>query len=370
MEVFKMKRLTGVALVLAGLAIAGLVMTGQAVAMKLDGPLKIAFVYVGPIGDAGWTYSHDLGRKAVEAKFGDKVQTTFIESVPEGPESERVFDDLARRGNQLIFGTSFGYMDQMVDIAKKHPDVIFMNATGFKTGPNLGTYMIMADQARYLGGMAAGAASKSGKIGFVAAFPIPEVLRHINSYTLGARSVNPNATVRVVWTSTWFDPNVERQAAESLVAAGVDVLGQYQDSPATGQVAQSAGIKWTGFNADMSRFAPKAWLTGTTWNWGTIYIKVVQDVIDGTWKPDPIHGTMAEDTMGLAPFGASVPGDVQKKIEAKQKEITSGAFNPFTGPIHDQKGNVVVPAGKTATLQELLETNYFVDGVLGSIPAK
>lgn len=335
---------------------------------EMKTPLKVAFVYMGPAGDAGWTFSHDLGRKALEAALGEKVQTTFVESSPEGPESERVFEDLARRGNHLIFGTSFGYMDQMADVAKKYPNTIFMNATGFKTAPNLGTYMIMADQARYLGGMAAGAASKNGKIGFVAAFPIPEVLRHINSYTLGVRSMNPDATVRVVWTSTWYDPNIERQAAESLVTAGVDVLGQYQDSPATGLVAGAAGIKWTGFNADMSRFAPKASLTGTTWNWGTIYIKVAKAVINGSWTSKPIYGTMAENTMGLAPFGESVPQDVRRKIEIKHKEIESGAFNPFTGPIRDQNGKVVIEEGKTATLEELLVTNYFVEGVLGSIP--
>lgn len=353
----------------AMLALAGY--CGAAGAAKpIEGPLKVAFVYVGPIGDAGWTYSHDLGRKQLEEKFGDKVQTTYVESVPEGPESARVFSDLARRGYQLIFGTSFGYMDQMVEVAKKYPDTIFMNATGFKSGPNLGTYMIMADQARYLGGMAAGYASKNGKIGFVAAYPIPEVLRHINAYTLGVRAVHPGATVRVVWTSTWFDPNVERQAAESLVATGVDVLGQYQDSPATGQVAAKAGIKWTGFNADMSRFAPDAWLTGTVWKWGTIYIKVAQEVMDGTWTPEPIYGTMAENTMGIAPFGESVPQKVRDEIKTKEKEIESGAFNPFTGPIKDQNGNVVVPAGKTATLKELLETNYFVEGVLGKIPTQ
>ena len=337
-------------------------------AMSQDGPLKVAFVYVGPIGDAGWTFSHDLGRKAVEEKFGDKVETSFIESVPEGPESERVFEDLARRGNQVIFGTSFGYMDQMENVAKKFPDTIFVNATGFKTGPNLGTYMIMADQARYLEGMVAGAMSESGQIGFVAAFPIPEVLRHVNAFTLGARSVRPDAEVRLVWTSTWYDPSVERQAAECLVAAGVDVLAQYQDSPATGQVAEEAGIKWTGFNADMSRFAPKAWLTGTTWIWGTIYEKIVGDVLEGKWTPDPIHGTMAENTMALAPFGEAVPEDLRSKVAAKEQEIKSGAFNPFTGPIRDQSGNVVVPEGKSATLQELLETNYLVEGVQGSIP--
>jgi basic membrane protein A len=337
-------------------------------ASSQDGPLKVAFVYVGPIGDAGWTYSHDLGRKAVEEKFGDKVETSFIESVPEGPESERVFEDLARRGNDVIFGTSFGYMDQMANVAKNYPDTIFVNATGFKTGPNLGTYMIMADQARYLEGMVAGAMSESGQIGFVAAFPIPEVLRHINAFTLGARSLNPDAEVRLVWTSTWFDPSIERQAAESLAAAGVDVLAQYQDSPATGQVAEEAGIKWTGFNADMSKFAPNAWLTGTTWNWGTIYLKIVEDVLADKWTPQPIYGTMAENTMALAPFGDAVPDDLRAKVAAKEQEIRSGAFNPFTGPIRDQKGNIVVPEGKSATLEELLATNYLVEGVEGAIP--
>jgi basic membrane protein A len=357
---------------LAGIAgaVAAAVLLAYGTVVFAAEPLKIAFVYVGPIGDAGWTFSHDLGRKAVEAKFGDKVETTYIESVPEGPESERVFNDLARKGYKLIFGTSFGYMDQMENAAKNNPDTIFMNATGFKTAPNLGTYMIMADQARYLEGIAAGSVSKKGQIGFVAAFPIPEVLRHINAFTLGARSVNPNATVRLVWTSTWYDPNVERQAAEGLVGAGVDLLAQYQDSPSTGQVAAEAGIRWTGFNADMSRFAPQAWVTGTTWNWGTIYIKVTQDVLDGKWKSSQIYGVMSEDTMGLAPFGEGVPDEVKAKIAEMEKEIRAGTFNPFTGPIKDNKGNVVIPEGKSATLEELLATNYLVEGVLGSIPTQ
>lgn len=340
------------------------------VAQAAADPLKVAFVYIGPIGDAGWTYSHDLGRKAMEKALGADVETVFVENVPEGPESQRVFEDLARRGNQLIFGTSFGYMDQMVAAAERYPDVKFMNATGFKTGPNLGTYMIMADQARYLEGMVAASASKKGEIGFVAAFPIPEVLRHINSFTLGARSVNPNVTVRVVWTSTWYDPNIERQAAESLVAAGVDVLAQYQDTPATGQVAQEAGIKWTGFNADMSSFAPKAWLTGTVWNWGHIYIDVAKAVRDGTWKPDPIYGYMKDDTTGLAPYGDSVPQDVRDRVDAKRKDIESGAFAPFTGPIKDQDGKEILAAGQVASLQQLLEMNYFVEGVLGAANGK
>jgi basic membrane protein A len=261
-------------------------------------------------------------------------------------------------------------MDQMVNAAKDNPNTIFMNATGFKTAPNLGTYMIMADQARYLEGIAAGSVSKSGNIGFVAAFPIPEVLRHINAYTLGVRSVKPDATVRVVWTSTWYDPNVERQAAESLVGAGVDLLGQYQDSPATGQVAQEAGIRWTGFNADMSKFAPQAWVTGTEWNWGAIYIKVAEAVLAGKWTPEPIYGVMADDTMSLGPFGDGVSDETKAKIAEKEKEIRAGTFNPFTGPIKDNKGNVVVAAGATASQKALLETNYLVEGVEGSIPAQ
>lgn len=340
------------------------------VAQAADEPLKVGFVYIGPIGDAGWTYSHDLGRKALEQALGASVETVFVENVPEGPESLRAFEDLARRGNKLIFGTSFGYMDQMVAAAERYPDVKFMNATGFKTAANLGTYMIMADEARYLEGMVAASASKNGQIGFVAAFPIPEVLRHINSFTLGARSIRPDATVRVVWTSTWYDPNIERQAAESLVAAGVDVLAQYQDTPATGQVAQEAGIKWTGFNADMSAFAPEAWLTGTVWNWGHIYTETAKSVVAGTWKPDPVYGHMKDDTTGLAPYGASVPEDVRAKVDAKQKEIVSGAFAPFTGPLKDQDGKEVLAQGQVATLQQLLEMNYFIDGVLGSANGK
>lgn len=335
-----------------------------------DEPLKVGFVYIGPVGDAGWTYSHDLGRKALEEALGAKVETVFVENIPEGPESQRTFEDLARRGNQLIFGTSFGYMDQMVAAAERYPDVKFMNATGFKTAANLGTYMIMADEARYLEGMVAASASKNGQIGFVAAFPIPEVLRHINSFTLGARSINADATVRVVWTSTWYDPNIERQAAESLVAAGVDVLAQYQDTPATGQVAQEAGIKWTGFNADMSSFAPEAWLTGTVWNWGPIYIDAAKAVLDGSWKPDPVYGHMKDQTTGLAPYGDSVPQEVRDQVEAKRKDIESGAFAPFTGPLKDQDGKEVLAEGQVASQKELLEMNYFVDGVLGSAGGK
>ena len=332
-------------------------------------PLKVAFVYVGPVGDAGWTFRHDEGRQALEDALGDQVETTYLESIPEGAESERVFDDLARQGNDLIFGTSFGYMDQMLAVAERYPDVTFEHATGFKTADNMGTYFGAAEESRYLEGMAAGAASESGNIGYVAAFPIPEVVRGINAYTLGARSANPDATVTVVWTSTWFGPDIEKQAAESLLDQGMDVIGQHQDTPAPGQAAQEAGAKWTGYNSDMEQFAPEAWLTATVWNWGPYYIETAQQVIDGTWESDQYYGDTASGMVDLAPFGASVSNETAAAIEAKQAEIADGTFAPFTGPVRDQSGEVRIPEGETAPLEDLLAMDYFVEGVEGEIPS-
>ncbi|MFM7616815.1 MAG: BMP family ABC transporter substrate-binding protein [Actinomycetes bacterium] len=330
--------------------------------------LKVAFVYIGPVGDAGWTKKHDDGRKELEQELGDQVEVTYLESVPEGAKSEATFEKLARDGYGLIFGTSFGYGDAMLKVAKKYPDVKFEWATGFKTAKNLGTYFGAAEEARYLSGIAAGAASATGKIGYVAAFPIPEVLRGINAFTLGAQSVNPNATVQVVWTSTWFGPAKEKAAAESLRDAGVDVLSQHQDSPATGEVAEAAGLKWVGYNDDLERFAPQAWLTGAVWDWGPFYIATAKAVIDGTWKSDQYYGTIADGLVGLAPFGPSVTQATKDQIATKQAAIVDGSFKPFTGPIEDQDGNVIVPAGQTASLVDLLGTDYFVKGVIGEIP--
>lgn len=330
--------------------------------------LKVAFVYVGPIGDAGWTWAHDQGRQYLEQNFPG-VETTFIESVPEGPESQRVFEDLAEDGHQLIFGTSFGYMDPMLAAAENYPDTAFMHATGFKTSDNLGNYFGAAEEARYLSGLVAGNATESGRIGYVAAFPIPEVLRGINAFTLGVREVNPEAEVQVVWTSTWFGPDIERQAAESVLDAGADVVAMHQDSPAPGQAAQDAGATWVGYNSDMQQFAPDAWLTAPVWDWGPYYLAQAQAVQAGTWEPESHYGDMASGMVGLAPFGASVPADVQQLVEERQQEIIDGTFEVFTGPIADQDGNVVVADGETATLEELLATDYLVEGVVGTIPA-
>ena len=328
--------------------------------------MKVAFVYVGPVGDAGWTKKHDDGRKELEAAMGDKVQTTFLESVPEGAESEATFERLAREGNKIIFATSFGYMDQMLAVAAKYPDVIFMHATGYKTSANMGTYFGAAEEARYLSGMAAASATKSNKLGYVAAFPIPEVIRGINAFTLGAQKVNPNVTVDVVWTSTWFNPTTEKEAAQSLLNKGIDVIAQHQDTPGPGEAAEAAGAKWVGYNDDMSRFAPKAWLTAPVWDWGPFYIKTVKAVMDGTWKSEQYYGTMADGLVKLAPVSDSVPADIRAAIDDTQKKIISGEFAPFTGPISKQDGSSAYAAGAKATLVELLKMDYFVKGVNGS----
>ena len=331
--------------------------------------LKVAFVYVGPIGDAGWTKKHDDGRQELEEALGDQVETTYLENIPEGAESEATFEDLGRDGYDLVFATSFGYGDPIQKVAPNYPDTVFMHATGYMVGDNIGTYFGAAEEARYLTGIAAGEATQNGKIGYVAAFPIPEVLRGINAFTLGVRSVNPEATVQVVWTSTWFGPDIEKQAAQSLTEAGVDVLAMHQDSPATGEAATEAGAKWVGYNDDLSRFAPEAWLTGPVWDWGPFYIKTAEQVMDGSWTSEQYYGNMADGLVGVAPFGESVPQEVQDEIDAKAQEIIDGSFAPFTGPINNQAGEEVFADGQVATLEELLSMDYFVEGVIGDIPS-
>ncbi len=332
--------------------------------------VKVAFVYVGPVGDAGWTKKHDDGRKELEAEMGDKIQTTFLESVPEGAESEAVFERLAREGNKVIFATSFGYMDQMLAVAKKYPDVVFMHATGYKTADNMGTYFGAAEEARYLSGMAAGASTTSNKLGYVAAFPIPEVIRGINAFTLGAQKVNPKVTVDVVWTSTWFDPTAEKEAAQSLLNKGIDVVAQHQDTPGPGEAAEAAGAKWIGYNDDMSRFAPKAWLTAPVWDWGPFYIKTVKDVMAGTWKSEQYYGTMADGLVNLAPVADSVPAETRTAIDETKAKIISGEFAPFTGPIMKQDGSEAIADGVKAPLGDLLKMDYFVKGINGSASGK
>jgi basic membrane lipoprotein Med (substrate-binding protein (PBP1-ABC) superfamily) len=329
-------------------------------------PIKAAWIYVGSKTDGGWSQAHDEGRQAVEKALGDKVQTTYKENVPEGPATSQVIEQLVADGNKIIFATSFGFQDAMVDSAKKHPDVYFEQATGSKTDTNLGEYYGAGEDTDYLTGMAAGAASKSGKIGFVAPFPIPEVIREINSYTLGAQTTHPGATVQVVWTNTWFNPGTEKKAAESLIAAGVDALGQGQDSPATGDAAKEKGLPWSGYDRDQNSYAPDNWLTATTYNWGDYYIARTKAAADGTWKSDNYYGGLKDGFVRLAPFGKIVTADTRAKIKEKQDARIAGTFYQFTGPLKDQSGAVKVPAGTQLQLNDILTIDWFVQGVIGS----
>lgn len=331
-----------------------------------DDPIKVAFVYVGPTGDAGWTKKHDDGRKQLEEELGDAVETTFLENIPEGAESEAVFERLARDGNKVIFGTSFGYGDQMLAVAEKFPDVVFEHATGYQVSENMGTYFGAAEEARYLSGMAAGSMTESNELGYVAAFPIPEVLRGINAFTLGAQRVNPDVEVKVVWTSTWFDPTVEKEAAESLLNGGADVIAQHQDTPAAGEAAEAAGGHWVGYNDDMSQFAPDAWLTAPTWDWGPYYVETVQSVLDGTWESDQYYGDMADGLVTLADVSDTVPEDVRAEIDEVKTQIIDGEFAPFTGPVNDQSGGERIADGEVPELGDLLGMDWFVEGVIGS----
>jgi simple sugar transport system substrate-binding protein len=331
-------------------------------------PLKVAFVYVGPVGDAGWTYAHDQGRLALEKELGAKIKTTYVESVPEGADSERVIRKLAADGNKLIFTTSFGYMNPTEKVAKAFPDVVFLHATGFKTSKNMGVYETRLFEGAYLNGVLAGKMTKSNTLGVVASFPIPEVIRNINAFTLGAQSVNPGIKTKVIWVNSWYDPAKERQAAETLIAQGVDVLNQNTDSPATLQVAQEKGVYAFGWDSDMLKFAPKAHLTASTNNWAGYYIETTKAVLAGTWKSGATHGGLKEGMVKMSPLNPVVPAEAAKAFEAKKAALTAGTFNPFAGPIKDQTGAVKYAAGTVVPAKDLASMNFYVQGVDGSIP--
>lgn len=327
---------------------------------------KAAWVYVGPTNDGGWTQAHDAGRKAVEEELGDSVETTFKESVPEGPEAKQVMEDLIKDGNQIIFATSFGYGDVLTELSEKYPDVKFEHATGAASSENLATYYGASEDTIYLTGIAAGAAiPEGGTVGFVAPFPIPEVIRHINAFELGVQSVNPTATTQVVWTNTWFDPEVERKAADSLIADGVDAIASGQDSPASGEAASAKGLPFVGYDSDQSKNLSDVWLTASLYDWGPYYTKRVQAVADGSWKTGDYYGGIDDGFVNLAPFGESVSDETKSTIEEQQAAIADGSFEVFAGPIEDQDGEVKIPEGETATLPELLSMDWFVKGVEG-----
>lgn len=332
-------------------------------------PLKVAFVYIGPVGDAGWTYAHDAGRKAVEAKFGDKVKTTFVENVPESAaDAERVFRDLASQGNKLIFGTTFGYQESMLKVAKEFPDVKFEHATGFKTADNLAQYDVRTYEGAYLAGVVAGKMSKSGKMGVVASVPIPEVIRNIDSFALGARSVNPNATVKVVWVNKWFDPGKEREAATTLIGQGVDMLMQNTDSAAVVQTAQEKGVYAFGWDSDMTRFGEKAHLAASVITWGVYYNKIVEDVLNKQWKNGTTWWGLKEGMIDLKSFNAVVPADVRALVEERKKGVIDGTAPIWKGPIKDNAGKEQLAKDQVADDKFLHGIKFYVEGVEGNVP--
>jgi basic membrane protein A and related proteins len=351
---------------LATAAILALVATSLAGAGAKSTPIKAAWIYVGPHNDGGWSQAHDAGRLYVQRTLGNKVQTTFKENVPEGPQVAQVIESLISDGTKIIFATSFGFQPSMVAAAKKHPDVYFEMATGTAVSKNMAEYFGAGEDATYLAGMAAGAASKSGVIGYVVAFPIPEVIRHANAFLLGARVTHPGAKVKLVWTNSWFAPDKETKAAESLASAGADVLAQNVDSPATGQFAQSKGIPWVGYDSNAKKFAPTSWLTAPIYNWGPYYLRRVKAAIAGTWKTGFYYGTLKDHFVDIAPYGPKVSAATKAAIARKKAALISGKFYEFTGPLYDQSGKLRVPKGHVMTVKERYAMNWLVKGVIGS----
>ncbi|MDE2433478.1 MAG: BMP family ABC transporter substrate-binding protein [Burkholderiales bacterium] len=332
-------------------------------------PLKIAFAYVGPVGDAGWTYAHDQGRQAIEKEFGDKVKTTFVEKVPEGPDAERVLRDLVSQGNKLIFGTTFGYMEPMLKVAADNKDVKFEHATGYKTADNMRTYDSRTYEGAYMAGVIAGGMTKTNVLGVVGSIPIPEVIRNIDSFTLGAQSVNPKIKTKVVWVNGWFDPPKETEGAQSLINQGADVLFQNTDSPAVLQTAEKAGKFAFGWDSDMSKFGPKAHLASSIINWGPYYIKATKDVLDGTWKTGAVWWGVKEGAIDLVSISDQVPADVKAKVEAVKSGLKDGSFVIWKGPIKGQDGKDVLAKDAVADDGFLHGINFYVKGVEGSIPS-
>lgn len=350
---------------LAGIAALTATLCGTALATE---PFKVGFVYIGPAGDLGWSYAHDQARKKVEAKFGGKVQTTAVENVPESADAERVIRDLATKGNRMIFGTSFGYMNAMVKTARQFPKTMFMHATGYKTAKNLGIYDVRTYEGAYLLGVVAGKTSKTGKLGVVGSVAIPEVIRNINAFTLGARSVNPKATVRVIWVESWFNPGKEREAALALISQGADVLMQNTDSPAVVQTAKEKGIHAFGWDSDMSKVGGKAQLAASVLHWEVIYDEQIELAMAGKWKSSDVWYGVKEGAVNIEGFGPDTSAAARKLAEERRDALKTGKLHPFTGPIEDNSGKILVAAGKTLSDAELRKMNVFVEGIEGSIP--
>jgi basic membrane protein A and related proteins len=328
---------------------------------------KVGFMYIGPPGDAGWTFQHDEARKFVEEELGGDVETTFLDSVPEA-NSGPAIDQLISQGNQLIFATSFGYGDTVIQKAGQNPEVRFEHATGFQRADNVSTYFVQHWEPSYLLGMIAGRMTESNRLGYVGSFPIPEVIRDVNSFTLGAQSVNPDVKVNMVFINTWFDPPKEKQAAKGLIDAGADVLFGIEDSPSVLQEAAANDVYAATWNSDMSRFGPEAFLSAVVLNWGDHYVNRVRAAMDESWESEDYWGTLDEGTVALAPYGDAVPDEVREEVDEKLAGFEDGSFNPFVGPISDQDGTVRFADGHEMTFEEFVAWDWFVEGVEGTLP--
>ncbi len=331
-------------------------------------PLKIAFAYVGPVGDGGWTFAHDNGRKAVEKEFGSKVVTSFVEKVPESADAERVIRDMVGQGNKLVFGTTFGYMEPMLKVAADHKDVKFEHATGYKTADNLRTYDSRTYEGAYMAGVIAGAMTKTNTLGVVGSIPIPEVVRNINSFTLGAQSVNPKVKTKVVWVGDWFNPPKETEAATALINGGADVLMQNTDSSAVLQTAEKMGKRAFGWDSDMTAYGPKAHLGSAIINWGPYYVKAVRDALDNKWTTGQTWWGVKEGAIDMVSIAADVPEDTKKKIETIKAGLKDGSFQIWKGPIADNTGKEMLAKDAAADDKFLGGINFYVKGVEGKVP--
>jgi len=325
--------------------------------------LKAGWVYVGPIGDHGWTYRHDVGRREVEAALGDRVETTYVESVQEGPDAERVIRQLAATGHGIVFATSFGFMNSVIRVARQFPQVKFEHATGYKTAENVAVYNARFHEGRTVIGTIAGHMTKSGIVGYIGSFPIPEVVMGINAFTLALRRVRPDAQVRVVWVDSWYDPGKEADAAKALIDQGADILSQHTDSPAAVQVAEERGVRAFGQASDMTKFAPKAHLTAIIDNWGPYYVQRCRAVLDGSWKSHSIWWGLKEGMVQIGPYNPALPETVVAEAERVRKGIIEGTAHPFAGPIRDQKGGLRVPEGQALSDEEIHKMDWYVEGV-------
>ena len=357
------------AILVVAAAIAVTLALGSSAKAKTSSAFKVAFIYVGPHNDGGWSQAHDAGRLYVQRKLGSKVQTTYKENIAVGTQFDQTVSSLRAQGYKMIFATSYGYVTPAV--AAKYPDVKFEQATGTLVAKNVSEYFGSAEDTVYLSGMAAGAAAKCNTIGYVVAFPIPEVIRHANAFALGAQATHPGIKVKLVWTNSWFDPAKEKKAAQSLHGSGACVLGQNVDSPATGQYAQSVHVPWVGYDSDAKKFAPTSWLTAATYNWGIYYLKRVKAAMNGTWTPGFYYGSIKDGFTGLAPYGPDVSAATKAKIAAKKAAIESGKFFEFNGPLYDQSGKLRVAKGKRMGVlnggtNSLYGMNWLVKGVIGS----